>query len=255
MSFQHYSRFILAIFISVSLIACKGKGAAEEKETTTDTTQTTDASANPADKDAIKMAPGLYKVLADTMGIRIIEVNYKPGDSSVMHWHPDYAVYALQSGKSTFYLEDGSKIENQLPAGMTLVSAAGFHSVKNTGTTDVKVILFEVNRKGGMTTSDASTDATKVSPTLYKLKNDTLGLRVVEVNYKPGQSSSMHSHPDNALYVIEGGKGEFTDKDGKKNTVEFTKGMTAIRPAESHSVKNVGKTTLKAILVEVNRGM
>jgi len=100
---------------------------------------------------------------------------------------------------------------------------------------------------------DAASDATKVSPALYKLKADSLGIRVIDVNYKPGQSSKMHSHPDAALYVLDGGKGEFTDKDGKKNVIEFKKGMTLIRPAESHSVKNVGNTTLKAILVEVNR--
>jgi quercetin dioxygenase-like cupin family protein len=63
----------------------------------------------------------------------------------------------------------------------------------------------------------------------------------------------MHSHPDNALYVTEGGKAEFTGKDGSKNVMEFKKGMAAIGPAETHSVKNIGTTTMKAILVEVNR--
>jgi quercetin dioxygenase-like cupin family protein len=68
-----------------------------------------------------------------------------------------------------------------------------------------------------------------------------LGIRVVEVNYKPGQSSSMHSHPDAALYIIDGGKGEFTGKDGTKDTIEFKKGMSMITPADSHSVKNIGQ--------------
>jgi quercetin dioxygenase-like cupin family protein len=189
------------------------------------------------------------------MGIRIVEVNYGPGDSSAMHKHPDLAAIVVSTGSLTFYSNDGTSMTNEMPTGSTLIRPSEVHSVKNTGKTAAKVILVEVNRSGAVTTSDASMDATKVSPALYKIKNDTLGIRVIEVNYKPGQSSPMHSHPDNALYVMEGGTGEFTDKNGNKTTAEFKKGMSAIRQSESHSVKNTGKTTLKAILVEVNRGM
>jgi hypothetical protein len=39
--------------------------------------------------DAVKAAPMLYKVLHDTLGIRKPDVTYNPGDSSVMHSHPD----------------------------------------------------------------------------------------------------------------------------------------------------------------------
>ena len=246
-------QIILAFIIAMALVACKGKDKSDGKETiTTGTEQTT---GNDADMDALKAPPGLYKVLADTLGIRIVEVNYKPGDSSVMHWHPDYAIYAIQSGKSTFYLKDGSKMENELTAGMTLVSPAGSHSVKNTGSTDVKVMLFEVNRSGAVTSPDASMDAMKVAPDVYKIKNDTLGIRVLEVTVKPGGSVAMHSHPDGAIYVIEGGTVEFAAKDGTKMTNELKTGMAMVLPAETHSAKNTGKTTLKAILVEVNRAM
>ena len=44
-----------------------------------------------------------------------------------------------------------------------------------------------------------------------------MGIRVLEATYKPGDSSALHSHPDYALYVINGGTAEFTGKDGKKN--------------------------------------
>jgi quercetin dioxygenase-like cupin family protein len=141
-----------------------------------------------------------------------------------------------------------------MKSGTTYVRGAEVHSVKNTGKTPVKVILVEVTRPAQTTAIDAATDATKVSPALYKVKADSLGIRVIDVNYKPGQSSPMHSHPEAALYVLDDGKAEFTSKDGNKDTIEFKKGMAMIRPAESHSVKNIGKTVLKAILVEVNRG-
>src|SRR5689334_1713454 len=120
MSHQFYSRIMLAIFISASLIACNGNNKDKEKEAaTTDTTKTTPTTTQPAtnndDMSDVKVAPNLYKTLADSMGIRVVEVNYKPGDSSAMHWHPDYAIYVAQGGTVTFYAKDGIKTVSTLP--------------------------------------------------------------------------------------------------------------------------------------------
>jgi len=249
-------QFILAFAILLAL-ACNSNKKEESKEPPAADTAAATEAAPPAPvettPDAIKAAPNLYKVLTDSAGIRIVEATYNPGDSSALHTHADYAVYTLSGGKATFYGKDGSKADNEMKTGTSYVRGAEVHSVKNTGKTPVKVILVEVTRPAQNPAIDAASDASKVAPGLYKVKADSLGIRVLEVNYKPGQSSPMHSHPEAALYVLDDGKGEFTDKDGKKNVIEFKKGMAMIRPAESHSVKNVGKTTLKAILVEVNR--
>ena len=251
------SWLIPAVFISVSLIACKDKGKTDEKAATNDsaktTMQTTDDS--KVGKDAVTVDPGHYKVLTDTLGIRIVEVNYKAGDSSAMHWHPDYAIYAAQGGKVTFYAKDGSSSEVTLPTGATQIKPGEWHAAKNTGANPIKVILVEVNRNGAMGANDAATDAAKVAPDVYKVKNDTLGIRILEVTAKPGGSIDIHSHPDGAIYVINGGTTEFTLKDGTKRVNELKTGMAMVLPAETHSAKNTGKTTLKAILVEVNRAM
>jgi len=247
----------LTLSILLTLVACNSADKKEEPTETTDTTKTEAVQpiVEDATPDAIKAAPDLYKVLNDTMGIRILEATYKPGDSSALHSHPDYAIYAVSGGMATFYGKDGTKMENEMKTGMTNIRPAEIHAVKNTGKTTIKVILVEVNRRGQATTQDAATDATKVAPGLYKLKNDTLGIRVIDIKDKPGQSCAMHSHGDQALYVIEPGKGEFTGKDGTKMVLEFKKGMTMVVPGGPHTVKNVGTTTLKAILVEVNRAM
>jgi quercetin dioxygenase-like cupin family protein len=258
MNKQFYGRFMLAIFISISFIACKDKGKGEEKGTTTDSTKTTmstDNSNNTAGMDAVTVAPGLYKTLADTLGIRIVEVNYKPGDSSAMHWHPDYAIYTAQGGTVTFYAKDGSSNPVTLPTGATLIKPGEWHSAKNTGTNPIKVILFEVSRNGQMSTPDAATDASKVAPDVYKVVKDTMGIRLLEITAKPGGSVAMHAHPDGALYIIDGGTTEFTFKDGTKRTNDLKSGVGMVLPAEAHSAHNTGKTTLRAILVEVNRAM
>ena len=254
MNHQIKTRLMLLLGISLTLAACNESAKKVEETSTTDTMATAKMEeTQPAAMDAVIAAPNLYKVVADTMGIRMVEVTYNPGDSSAWHSHPDYAIYAAQGGTATFYGKDGSKMENEMKTGTILIKPGEFHSVKNTGKTTLKVILVEVNRPMGTMTWDAANDAAKVAGNLYKVAVDTIGIRVLEINYKPGQSSALHSHPDNALYVIEGSKGEFTGKDGKKTVMELKKGMMMIGPSETHIAKNIGTTAMRAILVEVSR--
>ncbi|HET9744065.1 MAG TPA: cupin domain-containing protein [Chitinophagaceae bacterium] len=100
---------------------------------------------------------------------------------------------------------------------------------------------------------DSSRSVTVISPDLYKKLSDTLNIRILEGTYKPGDSSIMHAHPDFALYVLEGSTVELTSMDGNKQTIEFKEDMAVVLPASTHSAKNIGKTTLRLIVVEVNR--
>ncbi|MCY7292972.1 MAG: cupin domain-containing protein [Ferruginibacter sp.] len=100
---------------------------------------------------------------------------------------------------------------------------------------------------------DTSRSVTNISPVLYKALADTLNMRILEGTYKPGDSSIMHGHPDFALYVLEGSNVELTSIDGIKQNVDFKKGMAVIMPATTHSAKNIGKSTLRLVVVEVNR--
>lgn len=100
---------------------------------------------------------------------------------------------------------------------------------------------------------DTSRSVTTISPNLYKTLADTLNIKVLQGTYKPGDSSIVHAHPDFALYVLQGGSVELTMTDGTKQNIEFKKDMAVVLPAASHSAKNIGKSTLKLIVVEVNR--
>ena len=100
---------------------------------------------------------------------------------------------------------------------------------------------------------DTSQSVTTISPVLYKALADTLNMRILEGTYKPGDSSIMHGHPDFALYVLEGSTVELTSVEGNKQNIDFKKGMAVILPATTHSAKNIGKSTLRLVVVEVNR--
>jgi len=247
---------IMALVISLVFIACKN--GEEKTDTSTETaasTETkTEATPQSQDVDAVKAAPGLYTVAKDSMGIRVLNIEYKPGDSSAMHSHPDNAIYVIDGGKGEFTAKDGSKQVLEFKPGMAAISGAETHSVKNIGTTTLKAILVEVNRPNQAANSfDAALDATKVASKFYKVVQDSLNIRIVMVDYKPGAESALHSHPDLVMYVISPAKTEFTAKDGTKRVMTLDKGMVAIIPADTHSVKNIGNTNAKVVLFEVNR--
>jgi len=227
--------------------------------TTTDTsaiTSETLVGSQENDIDAVKAAPALYKMLRDSAEIKILEVNYKPGDSSIMHVHPDNVLYVIDGGTGEFTEKDGSKRVTALKAGMVARRPAGSHAVKNVGKTTLRAILFEINRPGNVGPAiDATMDAVKVSPANYKIVvPDSTGIRVLMATYKAGESSGKHSHADQAIYVIEGSETEFTDKDGGKHPMAMVKGDARIIPGvTTHSAKNTGKGTMKVLIVEVNK--
>jgi quercetin dioxygenase-like cupin family protein len=252
--------FILALGVSMILFACNGGGKQEEttvtsdsSSTTTTTTDTAQHTTEGATADAIKAAPDLYKVVSDSLGIRMLEATYKPGDSSAVHSHPDYATYVISGGTAEFTSKDGEKVVREMKTGAESIHGEEVHSVKNVGKTTLKVLMVEVSRPRGTNSADTAMDAAKVASDLYKVKKDSLGIRIVEASYRPGQSSVLHAHPDNAVYAISGGTGEFTGKDGSKRTNELKTGMSMVAGSGEHSVKNVGKTAMKILLVEVNR--
>ena len=256
MTFKHH--LFLAVALSFSAMACNNDDKKEAAPKTDDKTAVapaaTPAAATEEKIDAATAAPNQYKIIRDTLGIRILEATYKPGDSSVMHSHPVNAMYVIQGGTAEFKLKDGTKMQMDMKAGMSGVRGYDLHSVKNTGKTTLKVLLVEFNRPGNMVTPDAATDPTRVAADNYKLLHDSLGIRIIEVNYKPGQTSPFHVHSgDYAVYVVEGGSAALTTKDGKVNASDVKTGMAWINAADGHSGKNTGTKPFKLMMFEVDR--
>ena len=177
MKFKIYCQFVLAIGMTLFISACNGNDS--KVSSTTDSTGVTEtksdtvpASEKPSAMDAVKVAPGLYKVLADSLGIRMLDATYKPGDSSGMHSHPENAMYVLEGGSSIFTDNNGKETRADLKTGMSAISPAETHSVKNIGKNTTKVILVEINRQDGSEALDSSMDATRIAPNLYKILKD-----------------------------------------------------------------------------------
>lgn len=244
----------MAFGVCFALAACNSADKTETSTTTEDTTQAkTETTDNSRAMDATVVAPAVYKIVKDTAGIRVLEINIKPGDSTGMHSHPDNALYVVDGGKVEFTAQDGQKQTVELNSGVSMIGGAETHNVRNVGNTTIKAYLVEVNRPNRAAITDNPQDAIKVASGHYKLVKDTLNIRTIMVDYKPGTSSAIHAHPDLVMYGISSAKAEFTRKDGTKQEMQLDKGMIMVIPADTHSVKNIGNTNAKVILVEVNR--
>lgn len=95
-------------------------------------------------QDSVTVAPHIYKVLFENERVRLLEVRMKPGDSSAMHSHPAYAIYPLSNAKATFTSPEGDSVEVEMKAGEPLWHEAESHAVENHGTSEARVILFEL---------------------------------------------------------------------------------------------------------------
>lgn len=94
-------------------------------------------------------------------------------------------------------------------------------------------------------------DPHAVGPTIYKQKLANEKCRVYEITFKPGQSIAMHSHPDHVVVVTSGGTLEIEEKGKKPTRITGKPGDTFFLHAQTHRAKNVGKTTVKAYVIEL----
>ena len=98
-------------------------------------------------QDPMKVAPNIYnKVLLENDNVRVMEVFFKPGDEAAKHSHPAHFAYILTGGKLSI-TTDGKTVVAEAKAGDVIWMEAETHSAKNTGDTDVKLIVVELKGK------------------------------------------------------------------------------------------------------------
>lgn len=102
-------------------------------------------STNMYAQDPMKVATNVYKkVLLDNDQVRVLQVEFAPGDVTAWHQHPNHVIYALTDGK--LEITDKGKPANVLTikAGDTMYLAAVTHMAKNVGTTPLKLVVTEL---------------------------------------------------------------------------------------------------------------
>ena len=98
-------------------------------------------------------------------------------------------------------------------------------------------------------------DAVKVASNVYKkVLVDNEKVRVIEVEFAPGETAEWHSHPNHVVYVLTNGKMELTDKGKAAVVVEFKAGDAMYIPAVTHMAKNIGTTPMRVVVTELKPG-
>ena len=95
-------------------------------------------------------------------------------------------------------------------------------------------------------------DPVKAASNVYKnvlLDNETV--RVIAIEFKPGETAAWHQHPNHVVYALTDGKLEITDKGKPPSKVDIKAGTAMYMPAVTHMAKNIGTTTVKLVVTEL----
>lgn len=95
-------------------------------------------------QDAVKIAPHVYKVLAETDKVRVLEARMKSGAKTELHGHPTHVAVATTHGKFRFASADGQAMEAELEPGQTMVFEPTEHTTENIGPAEAVAILVEL---------------------------------------------------------------------------------------------------------------
>lgn len=96
-------------------------------------------------------------------------------------------------------------------------------------------------------------DPIESSPDNYRVLLENEHVRMLEMILPAGESDNEHSHPDECVYFITGGKARIADGNGETMEAELPDGATMWHPAWTHTVTNTGETEIRAIIVESNK--
>lgn len=199
-------------------------------------------------QDPVKIAPDNYKVALDNENVRVCNVTVKPGGKVASHSHPDHVVYAISGGKMKFTLPDGKTKDVEIKTGEAMFIKAETHQGENTGSTELKMVVFELKKPAGATgKAPAGDDQMKAAGDISKVLLENDRIRLIEARMKAGSKMAMHTHPGYVTYALADAKARLTVGD-KTNEKTMTAGQAMWGEATTHGVENVGGDTHTLVL-------
>ncbi len=94
-------------------------------------------------------------------------------------------------------------------------------------------------------------DAVKVDPEHYKVEFENEKVRVLRINYEPGEESVMHSHPEGVAIFMTDSKGKMKMKDGNDFVMDENAGKVMWTDYSVHQPSNQGESAFEVIQVEL----
>jgi len=95
-------------------------------------------------EDAVKADPQHYAIEFENDRVRVIRIEYGPGEKSVMHTHGPHVAVFLTDNTVRMTSPDGKSVEETGEAGVALWSDAGEHLPENLSDKPFELVLVEV---------------------------------------------------------------------------------------------------------------
>ena len=96
-------------------------------------------------------------------------------------------------------------------------------------------------------------DPITAAPGNYRTLMENENVRVLEMALKAGAKDQQHSHPDETVFFVTGGRVRIHLPDGNFVDAELPDGHVMWHEAWTHTVENTGNTDIKAVIVENKR--
>ena len=93
--------------------------------------------------DPVTASPKNYTLLFEDDTHRVLEMNLKAGERDNEHSHTSEIVYFVTGSSLRIRLPNGESMDADVPDGHVMAHEAWTHTVENTGSKDLKAIIFE----------------------------------------------------------------------------------------------------------------
>jgi beta-alanine degradation protein BauB len=93
-------------------------------------------------------------------------------------------------------------------------------------------------------------DPIEVSPANYRLLVEDGDYRMIEMILPAGTTDIEHSHPNEMVYFISGGKVRIHLPGGEQVELDIPNGHAMNHEPWTHRVENVGTTDIRAVIFE-----
>ena len=95
-------------------------------------------------QDPVAVDPTHHKVEFENKEVRVLRINFGPGETSVMHSHPRLIAIGVTDSRLVFHFPDGSTRNAELKIGQVVVAQPTTHQPENQTSEPSEVIVVEL---------------------------------------------------------------------------------------------------------------
>jgi len=191
-----------------------------------------------------------YTLISEKENVRVIDMFLHAGKRDNLHSHNWETVYFISGGQAKLYVGDNA-IEAEIPDGYVMHHEPWTHRVENIGNTDIRAIIVEqTDEVIPVEPYDGYIDPLEASPSHYTLLSEVGNVRVLHMKLGPGERDALHSHYYETVYFLTGGRVNIYVGD-ELMEADIPDGYVLHHEPWTHSVENVGDTTIEAIIFEI----